>query len=224
MCRLVRSPGAVAARSRLVALQPFLAEFNATGGIHVEQPDRSTPLGRQAHYLTSAEHEIIAPDILTGMEQGNDCARSRIDTRKVWSFVRVATIAGESKVVWIIGPTVLLRYNMLDVEGNEGRRFLRDAAVFTSVASTPSDKPSRACIHVLRGLLCEKPPRFCLNDRNHIDGFNEILVFCILRSRQCSLVRLPAQVLNVSLEVGICTEIEKSRCDLWRERVGQRFQ
>src|SRR5437867_4877972 len=78
-----------------------------------------------------------------------------------------------------------LGHNMLDVKRNQWRGFLRNAAVFTGVTGTPSDELSRARIHfpVLCGLLFEKPTRLCLYDRDHIDGFNEILVFCILRSR-----------------------------------------
>ena len=118
------------------------------------------------------------------MEQANDCACVGIDTCQVWPFVCIATIAGEREVVWIISSTVLLGHDMLDMKGNQWCRLLRNAAVFTGVTGTPSDKLSRARIHFhfLRGLLFEKPPRFCLYDRDHIDSFNEILVFCILRS------------------------------------------
>jgi hypothetical protein len=135
--------------------------------------------------MSAADNEMFAPDIPTGMEQSNDCACVGIDTREVWPFVRVATITGEREVVRVISSTMLLGHNMLDVKRNQWRRFLQNAAVFAGVTGMPSDKLSRARIHfpVLCGLPFEKPPRLCLYDRDHIDGFNEILVFCILRSR-----------------------------------------
>jgi hypothetical protein len=128
---------------------------------------------------------MFAPDIPTWMEQRNDCACIGIDTRQVWPCVGVATITGEREVVWIITSAMLLGHNMLDVKGNRWRRFLWNATVFTGVTSTPSDELSRARIHFpfLGGLLFEKPPRFRLYDRDHVDRFNEILVFCVLRSR-----------------------------------------
>ena len=50
----------------------------------------------------------------------------------------------------MIGTTVLVRYNVLDVERNQWRCFLRYVAVFTALKSPPSDKVSRARIHFSR--------------------------------------------------------------------------
>ena len=119
---------------------------------------------RQANDKTAFQHEMFAPDIVARMKQCNDRTHIGINTRQVRSFVRVATITGEREVLRIISSTVLLRHNVLDMKRNQWRRFLRDAAIFASIAGAPSDELSRARIHFSCGLLCQEPSSFSLYD------------------------------------------------------------
>jgi len=117
------------------------------GSVHIEQSDCSAALWRQADDATAAEYEMFAPDILTGVEQCDECTCFGIDTHQIRSFVCVTTITGEREVVWIVSTAVLLGHNMLDVKWDEWGCFLRDAAILTNLARTPSDKLSRAGVH-----------------------------------------------------------------------------
>ncbi len=61
------------------------------------------------------------------------------DAREVRPFVGVAAVAGKGEAAGIVGATVLPRYDVFNMERNKRRRLLRDAAILTRVASTPSN-------------------------------------------------------------------------------------
>lgn len=64
---------------------------------------------------------------------------------------------------------------------------------------------------MLSGLFGEETARFCLHDRNQIHGFNEILVLCIFRWCECSVIRLPTQLADVGLQFRVGAEFEENR-------------
>jgi hypothetical protein len=88
---------------------------------------------------------------------------------------------------------MLARHNVFDVEGNERRRLLRNAAIFTGVSGSHPNEVLEAKVH-LRSVLCEKTTRFRLNDRNQVNGFDEVLVFGVFVWGERPLVRLVAQL------------------------------
>jgi hypothetical protein len=68
------------------------------------------------------------------MEERHHGSGFGIDAREVWPFVGVAAITSEREIAGIVAATVLPRYYMFDMEGNERCRLLRHAAILTSVA------------------------------------------------------------------------------------------
>ena len=94
---------------------------------------------RQAENVSALDDKMIGPGVSTRIEQCRDSARIGIDTREVRPFVSVVAVAGESEAAGIAGATVLLRYDVFDMETHEGCRLLRHAAILTRVASTPSN-------------------------------------------------------------------------------------
>ena len=65
------------------------------------------------------------------------------------------TVARKSQPKWIflILVDVLLRNNVLDVERDEWRCLLRDAAVLAAVGGAPPNKITGRCVHVPRNAV-----------------------------------------------------------------------
>src|SRR5260370_18924826 len=83
---------------------------------------------------------------------------------------------------------------------------------------------SRKLGSMLSGLFGEETARLCLHDGNQIDGLNEILVLCVFRWCEGSLIRLPPQLADVGLHFRVGAEFEENRSYLRCESLGQRFQ
>ena len=81
---------------------------------------------------------MIAPLILARIEQQHDIARAGINTREVRSLVCVTAVTGEGELARIVSAAMLPGGDMFNMEGNQGRRFLRDAAVLAGVAGAPA--------------------------------------------------------------------------------------
>jgi len=80
------------------------------------------------------------------MEQPNDPARPRIDTREVGPLVAVATKAGEGKIGCIILPAVLPRNDVVNLETQFGKAFGK-LAVLASKPRTTANLRLEAGIH-----------------------------------------------------------------------------
>lgn len=91
---------------------------------------------------------MIAPDVSTRIEQCRHGARVGVDAREVRPLVRVTAITCEREAPEIVRATVLLRYDVFDMERNQGRRRLRHAAILTRVAGTPSNGLPQTRVHV----------------------------------------------------------------------------
>src|SRR5262245_53478040 len=81
---------------------------------------------------------------------------------------------------------------------------------------------------VVASMLCrkalEKAPSFRLDDRDHIDRFNNVLVGCLLIRRKRPLVCLLAKYVDLSLEFVIRAKFNQTTCKLRCESVGNWFQ
>ena len=88
--------------------------------------------------MAAPDDKVIAPYISTRIEQCHHGARVRIDARRLGPLYALQ-VTGESESAGIVGAAVLLRNDMLDMERDQQRRLLRQVAVFTRVASPPSD-------------------------------------------------------------------------------------
>jgi len=90
-------------------------------GVHVEQADR------RDLWVSGRECVRLGPQsdrssVHTRIKQGRHRARVGIDAGEVRPVVPVAAVAGEREAAGIVGATVLPRYDVFDLERNEGRR------------------------------------------------------------------------------------------------------
>jgi hypothetical protein len=60
---------------------------------------------------------MIIPPIVSRVEQQSDLSSVRIASGQVASLMQIAFRAGQRKIVQFIGPVVLSRNNVLDLEG-----------------------------------------------------------------------------------------------------------
>lgn len=84
------------------------------------------------------------------VEERHDLAGLGINARKIRPFVGVAAVAGESEILRVVAAPVLFRSHVLDVEGDEGSRFLRNAAILAHVTGAPPDEFTCLRIHPTR--------------------------------------------------------------------------
>ena len=84
--------------------------------IHLEDRDGGATAGRQAEDFAGDFREVLFPPIGARMEEKHDEAGGGIDAGKVWAFVRIAELAGESQVFQSIAATVLAGCNVFDVK------------------------------------------------------------------------------------------------------------
>lgn len=89
--------------------------------------------------MSVSDQKVFAPYVRTRTKQCHHGACVGIDARKVRPFVRVAAVTRERQSTWIVGPSVLPRNDMFDMESDQGGRLLRDAAILASVACARSN-------------------------------------------------------------------------------------
>ena len=133
-------------------VEPFFSKLNAVGRVHVEQLHGCSPGRCASDDLTAMQSEMISPRILPWIEQLNDLTSLRIVAGEVRAFVSIASITGQYEPGWIIClANMLLGDDVIDVEREERRGFLRDQAILTTIASSTPNKFTRGLIHATPG-------------------------------------------------------------------------
>src|SRR4051794_6999051 len=89
---------------------------------------------------------MVNPGITARVEERGHLPGIGVDSGDVGAFVQVAVDAGQGKVRGVVGPAVLLRGDVLDVEGRE-IMLLAEQAVFTAISSPPPDRGPRRGVH-----------------------------------------------------------------------------
>lgn len=79
----------------LARSKPCQAQFHTPGCVHIEQSNRCASFRRQATYTPLVESEVIAPDVLSGIEKRDRRMGSRIDASEIRPFVCIAAVACE---------------------------------------------------------------------------------------------------------------------------------
>ncbi len=123
-----------------------LSALNPSCVIHREYPDGSTPYRRETLDNRPPEAEMFEPTVMPGIKQWHNLASNRIDTSQVRAFAEIAAVTGEGQIAGIVGPTMLARYDVLDVM-RKGRTILGKEAIFTTVPGSGSDKYPRRRFH-----------------------------------------------------------------------------
>lgn len=104
--------------------------------IHGEHTDRRSSCRRPADDPGAIGFEVIDPDIPAGMEKGDQGAVGRVDPCKIRPLVEVAPVARQREILGGVRPAVLLRDDVLDLEG-EALRILKEETILA-----PSAGPS----------------------------------------------------------------------------------
>jgi hypothetical protein len=128
--------------------------------VHVKEHRSSAADGCLACNEGSVDPKVLLPTVGPWVEQSDAPIRSGIHAREVRPLVGVAVRASQGEVVEPVRATVLLGAYVLDVEPQEGRRQLRQAAVLRRsrtcrrVAASMRDAYLRARLASARALAC----------------------------------------------------------------------
>ena len=87
--------------------------------VDCEKLDRGPTDSCATRKQCAAPLEVIGPVILAGMEQSNHLVRVWIDARDVWSFMRIASITAQAKILSVRLSAVLQRNDVVDREREE---------------------------------------------------------------------------------------------------------
>ena len=95
------------------------------------------------------------------MKEFCHCARFRVDSRQVGTFVQIAVNASQGEVIDAVVPAMNFRNDVLDVKHSEGRVLLVKVAILTSVGGALSYPSFRTRQHVYyRDLIISRACRW----------------------------------------------------------------
>jgi hypothetical protein len=79
--------------------------------------------------------EVLAPGIGTGVEEACQLTGCGVHTREIWPLVTITEMTGERQVRLVVTPVMLLRHDVLDVQGDD-IVLLMDATILATVFRT----------------------------------------------------------------------------------------
>lgn len=132
-----------------INLRHQLADAPTLGIVHLQQRYGCAARRSQPQHVGVLIEEMIEPRIAAGIEQDYDFPASRINRGQVRTLLEIAVRTGQREVMGIICSTVLSRDDVLYVKTQFGK-FLRHAAVFTTLASSRADELTQLRVHWLR--------------------------------------------------------------------------
>ena len=112
------------------------------------------------------------------MKERRDLLACWVNARKVWAFMSIAIVAGESQVGILVAATMLFRGNVLDVKC-DAVVLLMNAAIFTTVVCSGTYRRSCFRIHAFERPLVvwlRENASFCLQDCQNIHRSNVSVV------------------------------------------------
>ena len=139
----MRQPG-----PRLWSTRP--AQRNTARGIHVQKTNRCSSNGRLAAHVSLPQFEMFVPVVFAWIKQRRHSPSVRINASQGWSFVRIASIARERETGRVVGTTVLLRQDVLQVKRDQGRCRLVKAAILTRVPGSVANQFASSLIQPKR--------------------------------------------------------------------------
>lgn len=81
------------------------------------------------------------------MVQGDDGARFRIYSSKIWSFVEIAVDAGERKIIGLVGSAMFAGNDMLYMQRGEQRVCLPELTILAAILGSPSYRCASRFVH-----------------------------------------------------------------------------
>ena len=104
--------------------QPRLTQFDAAWGVPIEQSDCGASLRCQAGNASAPNGEVIAPGIVTRIEQRHNGSAIGIDAGQIRSFIRIAAVTRERQRTRLVRATMLARHDVMNMKGNQRSRIL----------------------------------------------------------------------------------------------------
>jgi len=118
--------------------------------IHAEDANRSPSHGSLAGKIYAAPLEVIFPPLVSRMKQLGDSPSFGIDSRQVWTLVKIAVNASQGQVVEVVAAAMYPWDDVLDVKGGQRRIFLSKLAILAPISGTLPHLRSEHRAHSLR--------------------------------------------------------------------------
>ena len=96
---------------------------------------------------------MLFPDVLPRVEERGDRACCGINTREIYAFVSIASVAGQGEVCRIVLAAVFAGNDVLNVESRKREMLLREQTVLATMARSATDAFANRCVHQLCGRL-----------------------------------------------------------------------
>ncbi len=111
-----QAAGNLADKVREVLFAPRPPQFKTIFGIQLEHFHSGPSRGGLAKQQQAAPLEVIFPTITAGMEQLGKLTGLRIVASHVARLVEIALDTRQGQIIWLIGPAMLSRANVLNVQ------------------------------------------------------------------------------------------------------------
>ena len=103
--------------------------------VHIQHIDGRPAHGRETNDAPGLGLEVLAPGIGTGGEEACQLTGCGVHTSEIWPLVTITEMTGQRQVRLVVTPMMLLRYDMLDVKGDE-IVLLMDATILAAIFRT----------------------------------------------------------------------------------------
>jgi hypothetical protein len=125
----------------------IVSHFHALPVVHRQQLHSRTASRGSTDNHRSLPGKVFRPTVSAWMKQGHNLSAIRIKAGNVRSFVEIAKAARQRQVVRFGRTTMLASDDMLDVEACKPRSYLRQPAVFASLAGSTANEGPQGLIH-----------------------------------------------------------------------------
>lgn len=119
------------------------------------------------------------PFLLPGMEQRDDLARVRINSRQIRPLMPIAPVAGQSQVLKVIVAAMLPGNDVFDMKAEERLVRLVEVAILAAISRAIAYKVGCSNVHFRSRsrLWRQKIAGLCLQNRDHRAGGNVRFIF-----------------------------------------------
>jgi hypothetical protein len=131
---------------RLPTREEFRSHLEPSGVVQRKNVDRHSSNGREPLDEKPSKNEMLRPLVSAGMIEGDDLTGLGDQAGEIRTFVKIASVARKGEVVRVIGPTMLLCYDVLNVV-REVAVLLAEQAILAAVPRPSSDEVSRGSVH-----------------------------------------------------------------------------
>jgi hypothetical protein len=125
-------------RGKNTFLDQSIPKFDAVVVVDVEQGDGDAANRSKADQVGTLPAEMLRPFVTTGVEQGCDLARLRVDAGQIRPLERITIVTAQAKIAGDGRPDVLPSHDVVNLEGGVVGR-LGYPTVFAATVCTLPD-------------------------------------------------------------------------------------